>query len=141
MSLPTGTGPTGTGPTGTGPSDSGLIPAPLIYSGYADADAPAHRGWVLGHFMPPGDPRQSSDIEIKWGVHPCGDKREHWVTAESRNAAIFLISGRFRVDLPDRSVVLDRPGAYIVFGGVSHSWEAEDDSITICVRWPSVPGY
>jgi hypothetical protein len=120
----------------SGPAESGLI-----YSGYVDADAPAHRGWLLGHFMPPGDPRQTSDVEIKWGVHPRGDKRAHWVTGESRTAAIFLISGRFRIDLPDRSVVLDRPGAYVVFGGVGHSWEAEEDSLTIGVRWPSVPGF
>jgi hypothetical protein len=91
--------------------------AEQIYTGYADADAPAHRGWVLGHFMPDGDLRQSGDVEIKWAVHPRGDKRAQWVTAESRTAAIFLVSGRFRVDLPDRSVALDRPGAYIVFPG------------------------
>ena len=117
-------------------TDSGVI-----YSGYADADGAVNRGWLLGHFMPPGDPRQTRDVEIKWGVHPRGDKRAQWVTAESRTAAIFLISGRFRVDLPDRSVVLDRPGAYVVFSGVGHSWEAEEDSTAVCVRWPSVPGY
>lgn len=117
-------------------TDSGLI-----YSGYADADARENRGWLLGHFMPAGDPRQAGGVEIKWGVHPRGDKRAQWVTAESRTAAIFLVSGRFRVDLPDRSVVLDRPGAYVVFSGVGHSWEAEEDSTAICVRWPSVPGY
>jgi hypothetical protein len=48
--------------------------AEQIYTGYADADAPAHRGWVLGHL-------------------------------------------------------------------VSHSWEAEEDSTILGVRWPSVPGY
>ncbi len=64
-----------------------------------------------------------------------------WVTTESRTAAIFLVSGRFRVDLPGRSVVLDRPGAYVVFSGVGHSFEAEEDSTILGVRWPSVPGY
>jgi hypothetical protein len=129
------------GPPEIGPAETGPASAPLIYAGYADADAPEHRGWLLGHFMPPGDPRRTGDVEIKWGAHPRGDKREQWVTAETRTAAIFLISGRFRIDLPDRSVVLDRPGAYVVFGGVGHSWEAEEDSLTIGVRWPSVPGY
>jgi hypothetical protein len=123
-------------PTETDRAESGLI-----YSGYADADAPAHRGWLLGHFMPPGDPRHTGDVEIKWGVHPRGDIRAQWVTEESRAAAIFLVSGRFRINMPDRSVVLDRPGAYVVFGGVGHSWEAEEDSLTIAVRWPSVPGF
>jgi hypothetical protein len=53
-----------------------------------------------------------------------------------------LVSGRFRVDLPGRSVVLDRPCAYVVFAGVGHSWEADEDStVLVVVRWPSVPGY
>jgi|SRR3984957_19070325 hypothetical protein len=112
-----------------------------IYTGYADEDATGHRGWVLGHFMPAGDPRHTTDVEIKWGQHQRGDKRGEWVTAESRTAAVFLVSGRFRVDLPDRSVVLDRPGAYVVFAGTGHSWEAEQDSTTLVIRWPSVPGY
>ncbi len=115
--------------------------AEAIYVGYADQDAAGHRGWVLGHFMPPGDIRQSGEVEIKWGVHPQGDKRADWVTRDTRTAAIFLVSGRFRIDLPDRSVVLDRPGAYVVFSGVGHSWEAEEDATTLVVRWPSVPGY
>ena len=115
--------------------------AAQIYTGYAGDDAPAYRGWVLGHFMPAGDPRQSSDVEIKWAEHRRGDKRAQWVTGESRTAAIFLVSGRFRVDLPGRGVVLDRPGAYVVFAGVGHSWEAEEDSTILGVRWPSVPGY
>lgn len=123
----------------------GLLASPAmaeqIYAGYAGDDAPAHRGWVLGHFMPAGDPRQSGEVEIKWAEHRRGDKRAQWVTAESRTAAIFLVSGRFRVELPGRGVVLDRPGAYVVFSGVGHSWEAEEDSTILGVRWPSVPGY
>jgi hypothetical protein len=115
--------------------------AEQIYNGYADEDAPAHRGWVLGHFMPAGDLRQSGDVEIKWAVHRRGDKRAQWVTADSRTAAIFLVSGRFRIDLPGRTVLLDKPGAYVVFSGVGHSWEAEEDSTAVIVRWPSVPGY
>jgi hypothetical protein len=117
------------------------IVAEEIYTGYAGDDAPAHRGWVLGHFMAAGDPRHSDDVEIKWAVHARGDKRPQWVLSESRRAAIFLVSGRFRVDLPGRSVLLDRPGAYVVFAGVGHSWEAEEDSTILAVRWPSVPGY
>jgi hypothetical protein len=91
--------------------------------------------------MPPGDVRHTGDVEIKWGVHPKGDKRPEWVTAETRTAAFFLVSGRFRIDLPDRSVVLDAPGAYLVFSQLGHSWEAEEDSTVLGVRWPSVPGY
>ena len=115
--------------------------AEQIYTGNAVDDGPQHGDWVLGHFMPAEDPRHSQAVEIKWAVHPRGDKRPDWVTDEQRTAAIFLVSGRFRVDLPGQSVVLARPGDYVVFHGVSHSWVTEEDSTILCVRWPSLPGY
>ncbi|CAM5634033.1 hypothetical protein SVIOM342S_04458 [Streptomyces violaceorubidus] len=58
------------------------------------------RGWLLGHFKEASDPRHSEDVEIKWGVHPKGDERAHWVTGEDRTALQVLISGRFRVEYP-----------------------------------------
>jgi hypothetical protein len=112
-----------------------------VYVGSAAADAPLNRGWLLGHFMPAGDVRRSSEVEIKWGVHPRGDQRAAWVTSETRTALIVLVSGRFRIDLPDRSVVLCEQGDYVVFDGVDHSWYAEEESVILGVRWPSVPGY
>jgi hypothetical protein len=112
-----------------------------IYVGNADADAPGNRGWLLGHFMPDGDARHSDDVEIKWGIHPEGDRRPQWVADEQRSALIVLVSGRFKLDLPGRSVVLAKPGDYAVFHGVSHSWYAEEASIVVTVRWPSLPGY
>jgi mannose-6-phosphate isomerase-like protein (cupin superfamily) len=112
-----------------------------IYVGNAAADAPAGRGWLLGHFQPDGDPRRSDDVEIKWAIHPPGDRRAQWVTGEQRSAALILISGRFRVELPGRSVLLAEQGDYVVFHGVSHSWHAEEASVVVAVRWPSLPGY
>ena len=109
--------------------------------GKADPEAAANRGWLLGHFMPPGDPRHSDDVEIKWGVHPRGERRAQWVTEEIRTTLVLLISGRFRIELPDRQVVLAEQGDYVVFRGAGHSWEAEVDSVVLVVRWPSVPGY
>lgn len=112
-----------------------------VYVGSAGADAPANRGWLLGHFMPAGDVRHSGDVEIKWGVHPVGDQRAAWVTGETRTVLIVLVSGRFRIDFPHRSVVLREQGDYVVFDGVDHSWYAEEESVILGVRWPSVPGY
>jgi hypothetical protein len=111
-----------------------------IFVGNANTDAAA-RGWLLGHFMPPGDPRSSDEVEIKWGVHPVGEKRPGWVTDDSRSIVSVLVSGRFRIDLPDRSVVLAEPGDYIVFRGVNHTWQAEEASVVVSVRWPSLPGF
>ena len=111
-----------------------------IYVGNATTDA-ATRGWLLGHFMPTGDPRNSDAVEIKWGVHPAGEQRPGWVTDDPRSILSVLISGRFRIDLPDRSVVLARQGDYVVFHGVNHTWQAEEESVVVSVRWPSLPGY
>jgi quercetin dioxygenase-like cupin family protein len=113
-----------------------------VYVGQAAADAAADRGWLLGHFKPEGDPRHSDDVEIKWGVHPPGDERAQWATEEKRTALLVLISGRFRLRFPGGDVVLSKQGDYVVWtAGVDHSWKAEEQSVVMTVRWPSVPGY
>ncbi len=112
-----------------------------IYVGNAAVDAPGDRGWLVGHFKPPADMRHSDDVEIKWGIHAPGDRRAQWVTGEKRTAVLILISGRFWVELPGRSVLLVRQGDYVVFRGISHSWHAEEESVVMSVRWPSIPGY
>jgi hypothetical protein len=30
---------------------------------------------------------------------------------------------------------------YILFHGISHSWEAKTDCVVLGIRWPSLPGY
>jgi hypothetical protein len=75
------------------------------------------------------------------GDAPRGDQRAQWVKGETRTAMIILVSGRFRIELPSRSVLLAEQGDYVVFNGVDHSWRAEEDSVILGVRWPSVPGY
>jgi hypothetical protein len=113
-----------------------------VYVGNASVDAAGDRGWLLGHFKPVDDARHSDEVEIKWGVHPPGDQRAQWVTGEKRTALLLLISGRFRVELPGHSVLLAKQGDYVVWGqGVDHSWCAEEESVVLTVRWPSVPGY
>jgi hypothetical protein len=74
-------------------------------------------------------------------VHPAGERRAGWVTDDPRSILSVLISGRFRIDLPDRSVVLAEQGDYVVFRSVSHTWHAEEEAVVVSVRWPSLPGY
>ncbi|MCH5671081.1 signal peptidase I [Streptomyces gilvus] len=113
-----------------------------VYVGSAGKDAAMDRGWLLGHFKEQGDPRHSEAVEVKWGVHSRGEERARWVEGEVRTALLVLISGRFRLEFPGRSVVLEQQGDYVVWGqGVDHSWFAEEDSVVITVRWPSVAGY
>ncbi|MFD0306145.1 signal peptidase I [Streptomyces sp. NPDC127119] len=113
-----------------------------VYVGNAGKDAALDRGWLLGHFKEHGDPRHSEALEVKWGVHPRGEERAQWVKGEVRTALLVLITGRFRMEFPGRSVLLEEQGDYVVWGqGVDHSWVAEDESVVLTVRWPSVPGY
>jgi hypothetical protein len=100
---------------------------------------PGGRGWLLGHFQPPGDPGTATTSR-SWAIHPRDDRRRV-VTGELRSAALIRVSGRFRVELPGRSVRLAEQGDYVVFHGVNHSWHAEEASVVVAVRWPSVPGY
>ncbi|MBZ6084794.1 signal peptidase I [Streptomyces olivaceus] len=113
-----------------------------VYAGNAGEDSATDRGWLLGHFREEGDPRHSDAVEVKWGVHPRGERRAQWVEGEVRTALLVLVSGRFRMEFPRRSVLLERQGDYVVWGrGVDHSWFAEDDSVVMTLRWPSVTGY
>ena len=113
-----------------------------VYVGNAGKDAALDHGWLLGQFKDTGGPWHSEAVEIKWGVHPPGEERARWVTGERRTALLVLISGRFRVRLRGRDVLLKEQGDYVVWGcGVDHSWVAEEESVVLTVRWPSVPGY
>ncbi|MFJ7202551.1 signal peptidase I [Streptomyces sp. NPDC098789] len=114
----------------------------VVHTGRAGPEAAADRGWLLGHFKAADDPRHSADVEIKWGVHPKGEERAQWVRGEERTALQVLISGRFRLEFPGRTVVLAEQGDYVIWGrGVDHSWYAEEDAVVLTVRWPSLPGY
>jgi hypothetical protein len=127
------------------PPDRAVLASSLvtetIYVGNAEADAPAARGWLLGHFRPEDDARHSGDVEVKWAIHPQGDRRSQWVADEQRSTLVLLISGRFHIELPGRSVLLARQGDYVVFHDLGHSWYAEEPSVVVVIRWPSIPGY
>lgn len=114
-----------------------------VYVGNAGADGARNSGWLLGHFMPPDSALHSPDVEVKWGVHPRGDRRAAWATAETRTALLVLIRGAFEVELRDRTVLLREPGDYVVWGpGEDHCWHASAaDTIVLTVRWPSVAGW
>jgi hypothetical protein len=107
--------------------------------GRAAVDSEDHRGWFVGHFMD-DDLHRSQDVEIKWGIHPSGDQRAEWQDDEYRTTVLLLVKGRFRITLSAASHILEHEGDYAMWGpGVGHSWEAEEDSVVITVRWPSIP--
>jgi quercetin dioxygenase-like cupin family protein len=110
------------------------------YVGNSGDEAGKHRGWLLGHFIEPGSApvRSTEAVEIKWGIHPAGQQRPGWTSGEDRSTFVILVSGRFRVDLTVGIATLERQGDFVTWGpGIDHSWQAEQDSVVLTVRWPS----
>jgi hypothetical protein len=72
--------------------------------------------------------RKTTDLEVKWGIHPAGDKRAAWTEGEERSTLVILVSGKFHVDLSVKtpadpqpewsmiSVALERQGDYLTWG-------------------------
>jgi len=117
----------------------GAIVSVNWYSGNAAEDGHETRGWLLGHFIDPAKGvRSSKDVEVKWGIHPAGEKRAGWTADDQRTTLVLLVEGNFRIDLTEGGVTLARQGDYAVWGpGIDHSWEAVSDSVVVTVRWPS----
>ena len=111
------------------------------HHGNANDDGEGAGGWMIGHFIDGSDGvRSTKDVEVKWGVHPAGDKRAQWTVDDHRTTLVLLVQGAFRLDLTKGSITLTRQGDYAIWGpGIDHSWEAITDSVVVTVRWPSLP--
>jgi hypothetical protein len=114
----------------------------LVTIGNAAEDG--DRGWFVGQFVPPsfGLVHQQA-LEIKWGRHPKGERRQGFAPPLKATTIAILVNGSLitRLNLPDgmREIILAAPGDYVAFGpGLSHSWEALEDSLVITVRFPSL---
>jgi quercetin dioxygenase-like cupin family protein len=96
---------------------------------------------LIGHFIDDSEGvRSTKDVEIKWGIHPTGEKRTEWTRDDQRTTLVLLVDGNFIVTLTEGSAQLTQQGDYAVWGpGIDHFWEAEEDSVVITVRWPSSP--
>jgi quercetin dioxygenase-like cupin family protein len=110
------------------------------HTGNAAEEGEAYRGWFIGHFISPKSIRATQAVEVKWGVHPAGQQRNSWHAGEDRmTSVVLLIQGRIRIDLSAGSVTLKRVGDYLIWGpSIDHFWEAEEDSVAVTVRWPSI---
>jgi hypothetical protein len=112
-----------------------------IHIGNAE-NYPNTRGWFAGAFLDETHgPLKNNDIELKWGHHPAGDHRADVAAAADTASIAILISGRFRLDVPDQNVTLERQGDFAYYGpGVPHAWQAVEDSVILTVRWhPRIP--
>lgn len=112
-----------------------------VIVGNADDDGQAHRGWLVGHFAgSSGVPTYTEAVEVKWGVHPAGERRVVSAVNATATSLSLLVRGRFRLGFPERAVVLEREGDYALWPpGVAHDWHAEEESVVVTIRWPSLP--
>jgi hypothetical protein len=115
-----------------------------FYFGNAKADQVHGSGWFVGQFVPAElELRRQTAVELKWGIHPDGEKRpQPWANQNGVTISV-LIEGRlkvtFFVDGSQQEVTLQTKGDYVIFGPeVVHSWEAVGDTIVLSVRFPSV---
>ena len=111
--------------------------------GNAERDGKDHRGWFIGHFMP-GSPQKRDDLEVKWSHHPQGDGDPNFDAQKIAKTISILIHGKMEYCFHDgehsETIVVTQPGDYVMWeAGVSHSWRALEDSLSLTVRWPSVP--
>lgn len=118
-----------------------------FYFGNAAVDQVRDSGWFVGQFVPAElGLRHQTDVEVKWGIHPDGEKRpQPWANGNATTVSV-LIHGCLRVtfhlgDMP-QVVSLQKEGDYIIFApDTVHSWEAIGDTVVLSVRFPSVEAW
>jgi hypothetical protein len=115
-----------------------------FYFGNAAADQMRNSGWFVGQFVPAElGLRHQTDVEVKWGVHPDGEKRpQPWATGHGTTISV-LVHGTLRVTFhvgaKPQIVTLAKEGDYIIFGpDTVHSWEAIGHTVVLSLRFPSV---
>jgi hypothetical protein len=115
-----------------------------FYFGNAALDQVRGSGWFIGQFVPSAlGLRHQTEIEVKWGIHPDGEKRpQPWANGHSTTISV-LIRGTLRVTLDagnaPRVVTLQKEGDYVIFGPQTvHTWEAIGHAVVLSVRFPSV---
>ncbi|MCU0541282.1 MAG: signal peptidase I [Oscillatoriaceae cyanobacterium Prado104] len=113
-----------------------------VIFGNAGAEGASRDGWFAGHFITPeDDPRSTSALELKWGIHKAGECRTQWAVNAKATTLSILVKGRFCLQFPDREILLSNEGDYALWlPGVPHYWQAEEDSTIVTVRWPSKSG-
>lgn len=107
------------------------------YSG----EHPENRNWVMGHFIPEGSMLHCEEVEVCWGRHPKGFKKEGSHPAFRSMTLAILVYGHFIISFPEvgREADLQKEGDYVIFDAseTPHWDNVLEDSLLITVRWPS----
>src|ERR1700680_1985107 len=117
----------------------------MFYFGNATVDQVRGTGWFVGQFVAVElGLRHQTDVELKWAIHPDGERRPHGAEANGNAVTIsVLIRGALRttvqVNGTPEDVTLRKEWDYIIVGpDVVHSWEALGDTVVLSVRFPSI---
>lgn len=115
-----------------------------IAQGNAADQGSGRNGWFLGHFLGPGEPLRSDQVELKWTKHPQGETNGKFTANRTASTIMVLVRGAFRFTfLKDGAVQearLEKEGDYAFWGpGIAHRWDVEEDCLVLTVRWPSAP--
>ncbi len=101
-------------------------------------------GWILGHFAK--IPFKLKGFEVKYDVKKKGEKKEFIAYNEKAKTLVILIKGKMLINLYSKGgelikkIILAEVGDYNFFdAGIAHDWIALKDSLTIAIRWPSIP--
>jgi len=86
--------------------------------------------------------RNTSNIEVKWGIYRKGEERDTWAGSSERIGMSILLRGDciFKFRDPQRGsmkeVRLSEEGDYVIWReNIEHTWIMLDDSVFITIRW------
>ncbi|MEW6600437.1 MAG: hypothetical protein AB1499_05655 [Nitrospirota bacterium] len=128
---------------------------PDITSGNAKRDGKEFRFWFVGRIQEwcranstPFVPerfglRDSSNIEIKWGIYRKEEVRNVWAPCSDKTAISILVRGDFTFEFREaddhtksREVRLTSEGDYVIWReDVEHTWRMDEDSEILTIRW------
>lgn len=110
-------------------------------SGSADDDAQDTRGWFLGPYVDDDPLLASHAVQVKWARHSDGEGRAEVAASDSTTSTCILVAGRMALKFGPDVVWLEKPGQFVTWRGVAHSWVADgpDETVTITVRWVEPP--
>lgn len=105
------------------------------------------RGWFVGQFLAPNTGlRHRHDVELKWGIHRSGERRNNgWSTNRTATTISILLEGIFVIETKtmgggvSQTTLRDQGDYIIIKPGVPHSWYSVTDTVILTVRTPSVP--
>lgn len=99
-----------------------------------------NRGWFVGAFIEQKKLQANNDVEIKWGIHPKGERRYSKATEGKATTVSILIRGKYTLTFENgEKKELSTEGDYVMWSPLlPHEFEALEDSVVITIRWPSL---